>query len=122
MSDSNTTYEPHTGMEWSVTSMDYLLSYDAANTTYSNVVTEIHWALSKTVDGVTATTDGKLGINRPNSQSANTFVQWADITPNTAVQWVQDGYGQEMTWSLEENLDAKLQAMLNPISGNGIPW
>jgi len=119
---SNTTYEPHTGMEWSVTSMDYLISYEVANTTYSNVVTEIYWSLSKTANGVTVDTTGQLGVLRPNSQSGNTFIEWSDIDSNTAVQWVKDGYGEEMVWNLEERLDRDLELLLNPVFGNGLPW
>ena len=101
-------------LNWTVASMDYTVSQDG----HTNVVNTIHWRVSKTVGDYTAGSYGTVGLEAP----GESFVEWASITAETAVGWIQAALGAEQVTNIEASLDAQLTEMSTPTTGTGVPW
>ncbi len=99
--------------EWTVVAMDYAVSQDG-NT---NVVHTIHWQVEKTEGDHTASAYGTVGLEAP----GETFVEWADITAETAVGWAKTALGDSVA-ETEASLDAQIAEMATPTTGAGLPW
>ena len=99
---------------WTVSAMDYTVSQDG----HTNVVNTIHWRVSKTVGDYTADSYGTVGLEAP----GESFVEWAIITAETAVGWIQAALGAEQVTNVEASLDAQLTEMATPTTGTGVPW
>jgi len=94
--------------------MDYNVSQDG----HTNVVTTIHWRVSKTSGDYIAGSYGIVGLEAPGA----TFVAWADITTEAAIGWAQAALGEEYIANIETSLDAQIAEMSNPTVGSGTPW
>ena len=101
-------------MDWTIASLDYNVSQDD----HTNVVSLIHWRVSKTSGERTADSYGTVGLEAP----GETFVEWADITAEIAVGWAQAALGAEQITNIETSLDAQLAEMATPTTGSGTPW
>ena len=100
--------------EWSVVAMDYNVSQDG-NT---NVVHTVHWRVEKTVGEDTKSAYGSVGLEAP----SGTFVEWADITTETAVGWAKAALGDDEVAKAEAAVDAELVEAATPTTGAGLPW
>jgi len=101
-------------MDWTIASLDYNVSQDG----HTNVVHTIHWRVTKTSGEHTAASYGTVGLEAP----GETFVEWTDITAETAVGWAQAALGAEQITNIESHLDAQLAEMATPTMGSGTPW
>ena len=101
-------------MDWTIASLDYNVSHDG----HTNVVNVIHWRVSKTSGEHTAGSYGTVALEAPRE----TFVEWADITAETAVGWAQTALGEEMVAGIEASLDAQIAEQATPTTGSGVPW
>ncbi len=101
-------------MNWTISSMDYNVSQDG----HTNVVTAIHWRVSKTSGEHTAETYGVVGLEAP----GEVFLGWADITYDTALGWAQAAIGAEHITNIENNLDAQIAEQATPTTGSDVPW
>jgi hypothetical protein len=99
--------------EWTVVAMDYAVSQDG-NT---NVVHTIHWRVEKTEGDHTASAYGTVGLETP----GETFVEWSDITSETAVGWAKAALGDSVA-ETEAIVDSQLAEMATPTTGIGVPW
>ena len=99
--------------EWSVVAMDYTVSQDG-NT---NVVHTVHWRVEKTEGDHTGSSYGSVALEAP----GETFVEWADITAETAVGWAKAALSDEVA-SIEASVDAELAEAATPTVGVGVPW
>jgi hypothetical protein len=101
-------------MNWLIASMDYNVSQDG----HTNVITVIHWTVSKTSGEHTASSYGTVALEPP----GETFVEWADITEETAVGWVQTALGAEQITAIEASIDAQIAEQATPTKGSSVPW
>ena len=101
-------------MNWTIPSLDYNVSQDG----HTNVVSLIHWRVSKTSGEHTVDTYGTVGLEAP----GETFVEWADITEEVALSWAQAALGAEQITNLENSLDAQLAELATPTTGSDVPW
>jgi len=101
---------------WKIVQLDCIPSVDGQ----TNVVSNVHWRVSAT--------DGTNTTEIYNSQplifdSKNAFVNYADLTKNQVIGWVQEAMGIDVVTRLQESLDNKLKALANPpIVKPPLPW
>ena len=101
-------------MEWKIESTQYNVSQDG----HSNVITTVHWRVTKTVGEYSAGSYGSTGLEAP----GDTFIAWADVTEATLLAWIQAEIGEEWTASMEASLDAQIAEQATPTTGSGVPW
>lgn len=100
---------------WSVPAMDYNVSQDG----HTNVVTTVHWRCYKTDDnGNTGSAYSTVALGPPGTP----FVEWDDITETMAVDWAKAAMGAEEVAAVEAGIDAQIEALVNPTTGEGVPW
>jgi hypothetical protein len=101
-------------MEWQINTAEYLV----ASGDRSNVITTVHWRVTKTVGEHSAGSYGSAGLEAP----GDTFIAWADVTEANVLAWVQAALGEEMIASMEASLDAQIAEQATPTTGSGVPW
>jgi len=101
-------------MEWKIDTAEYLV----ASGERSNVITSVHWRVTKTVGEHSAGSYGSAGLEAP----GDTFIAWADVTEATLLAWVQAALGEEMITAMEASLDAQIAEQTTPTTGSGVPW
>jgi len=99
---------------WTVSAMDYTVSQDG----HTNVVNTVHWRVSKTDGDHSGSSYGTVGLEAP----SGTFVEWDDITEETAVGWAKAALGDEQVAAVEASIDAQIAEQANPTSGTGVSW
>ena len=99
---------------WTVSAMDYNVSQDG----HTNVVNTVHWRVSKTDGDHSGSSYGTVGLEAP----SGTFVEWDDITEETAVGWAKAALGDEQVAATEAAIDAQIAEQANPTSGTGVSW
>ena len=77
-----------------------------------NIVMEVWFDASKTVDGVTATLSTSFQFMRDGNTS---MIAWADITEAIVKGWITDR-------GIEDMLDDELRRINNPPTAFGLPW
>ena len=99
---------------WTVSAMDYAVSQDG----HTNVVNTVHRRVSKTDGDHSGSSYGTVGLEPP----GESFVEWADITEETAVGWAKAALGDEQVAATEAAIDAQIAEQANPTSGTGVSW
>ena len=99
---------------WTVSAMDYTVSQDG----HTNVVNTVHWRCSKTDGDNSGTSYGTVGLEAP----GESFVEWDDITEETAVGWAKAALGDEQVTAIEAAIDAQIAEQVSPTSGTGVSW
>lgn len=101
-------------MNWTIANLEYALSEGDL----ANVITIVHWRVSKEDGDHTASSYGTESLEAPEGD----FTPWADVTAEMVIGWVQAAMGEERVAELEAALDADLYAKANPTTGAGVPW
>ena len=78
-----------------------------------NILMEVWFDSSKTVDSVTATLSTSFHFMRNENSAA--MIAWADITEDIVKGWITDR-------GLEDMLDDELRRINNPPTAFGLPW
>jgi hypothetical protein len=99
---------------WTVSAMDYAVSQDGL----ANVVTTVHWRVSKEDGDNSGSSYGTVGLEPP----GESFVEWADITEDMAVGWAKAALGDEQVAATEAAIDAQIAEQANPTTGTGVSW
>ena len=99
---------------WTVSAMDYTVSQDG----HTNVVNTVHWRCSKTVGENSGSSYGTVGLEAP----SGSFVEWADVTEDTAVGWAKAALGDDEVAATEAAVDAQIAELATPTSGTGVSW
>ena len=99
---------------WTVSAMDYTVSQDGL----SNVVNTVHWRCSKTDGDNSGSSYGTVGLEAP----SGSFVEWADITEETAVGWAKADLGDDQVAATEAAIDGQIAELATPTSGTGVSW
>jgi hypothetical protein len=86
----------------------------------TNVVSTVHWRLNGT-DG-TNTTE-VYGSQPLNFDAKSVFTNYADLTKDTVVGWVEEAMGIDAVTRLQEALDQQLEMIANPpVVILPLPW
>ena len=99
---------------WTVAAMDYTVSQDGK----TNVVNTVHWRVSKTDGENSGSSYGTVGLEAP----SGSFVEWADITEETAVGWAKADLGDDQVAATEAAIDGQIAELATPTSGTGVSW
>ena len=99
---------------WTVSTMDY----DVSSGGKTNVVTQVHWRCTKTDGDHTGSSYGSVGLGAV----GDSFVEWADITEETAIGWAKDAIGTDEVTAIEAAIDAQITESKTPTTGSGVSW
>jgi hypothetical protein len=101
---------------WKVAALDYAVSQDGL----SNVVTNVHWTVSKEDEnGNSSYSYGTQGLPAPDPSN---FTDWDNLDEFTVLSWVTNEMGEEQVAAIEASIDAQIAEKANPTSGTGVPW
>ena len=102
--------------KWKIERLECIPSVDGQ----TNVVSNAHWRVSAT-DGTHEAT--MYGTQALTFDAKNAFVNYADLTKNTVVGWVQEAMGIDAVTRLQEALDKQLETLANPpVVTPPLPW
>jgi hypothetical protein len=101
---------------WTVSALDYAVLQDGL----SNVVTTVHWRVSKEDEnGNSGSSYGTQGLPAPDPSS---FTDWDNLDEFTVLTWTTNEMGEEQVAAIEASIDAQIAEQANPTSGTGVPW
>jgi len=102
--------------KWKVAALDYAVSQDGL----SNVVTNVHWTVSKEdEDGNSGSSYGTQGLPAPDPSS---FTDWDNLDEFTVLTWATNEMGEEQVTAIQDGIDAQIAEKANPTNGSGVPW
>jgi len=82
-------------------------------------VTTIHYTVSAHDGTYSSSAYGSIGLEAPDPDA---MIPFADLTPETCVQWVKDHFGAEKVAEIEAALQQQLDLQRQPVTGQGLPW
>ena len=101
---------------WKVAALDYAVSQDGL----SNVVTTVHWTVSKEDEnGNSGSSYGTQGLPAPDP---NSFTDWDNLDEFTVLTWATNEMGEEAVTAIQDSVDAQIAEKANPTHGSGVPW
>ena len=101
---------------WKVAALDYAVSQDGL----SNVVTNVHWTVSKEDEnGNSGSSYGTQGLPAPDP---NSFTDWDNLDEFTVLTWATNEMGEERVTAIQDSVDAQIAEKANPTHGCGVPW
>ena len=109
---------------WTISKLDVVPSLNSL----TNVVKNVHWVLTliKEVDSIpyAVTCNGNITLNDP---SANSFVNYNQITFENVVSWVESFLGENQISLLQDGLLITVDSMINQINNPlfvnlRLPW
>lgn len=107
---------------WKVAQVEYLFSQDGM----ADVVTTVHWTLSKEdEEGNAGYSFGSVVLPPPARES---FTPFAELTEEQVLGWIFSTTApmnsDDGTWKEEReaNIDEQIDAKANPTRGSGVPW
>lgn len=100
-------------LTWSVQNMTRVLD--------DGFVINVAWACTASATGVQgAFYGGKSTFAAPDSNAPD-FIPYDQLTEEVVLGWVYDALGDQKV-EIEATLTAKVEAQLNPVTANGLPW
>ena len=101
---------------WKVAALDYAVSQNGL----SNVVTNVHWTVSKEDEnGNSGSSYGTQGLPAPDP---NSFTDWDNLDEFTVLTWATNEMGEEAVTAIQDSVDAQIAEKANPTHGSGVPW
>lgn len=94
------------------------MDYDVSSGGKTNVVTQVHWRCDKADGDHTGSRYGAVGLG----VVGDSFVEWADITEETAIGWAKAALGDEQVTATEAAIDAQIAELATPTTGSGVSW
>ena len=93
---------------WQINQMDRL--------TADGFVVTCHYSVTATDGDYTANTYGTVGYTETEGKQ---YIPYASLTEAEVVQWVKDSLGVD---TVQDALDAQIEAQKNPVTATGVPW
>jgi Cu/Ag efflux pump CusA len=101
---------------WLVDSIDCIPSLENK----TNVVSVIHWRVNGTDGTHNATTYGTQPLTYTTDSS---FTEYAGLTLETVIEWVQTAMGSDQVTTIQTQLDKMIDNLANPIIVSPkLPW
>jgi len=89
--------------------------------TTDGLVITAHWQAVKESDGKQARVYGSIGLPMKDPSDPS-FIPFDELTEDVVLSWVHAALGDEQVAAYEANLDAQLDALINPPVLTGMPW
>ena len=89
-------------------------------TTDTGFVINVAWACQASAEGCGGAFHGGT-TTYENNPSEPGFIPYDQLTQQIVLGWVFDGLGPQKA-VIEATLTAKVEAQLNPVTANGVPW
>ena len=89
--------------------------------TSDGLVITAHWEAVKELDGKRARVYGSVGLPMKDFSDPS-FIPFDELTEDVVLSWVHAVLGAEQVAEYEANLDAQLDALINPPILTGMPW
>lgn len=103
---------------WTISQTDYVLSEDGL----TNVINNLHWRLDAAESsGGKDYSAGSYGTQSVVADPDN-FIDYSAVTEANCIAWVQAAMGEEAVTALENSLQATIDLLINPTTGEGVPW
>lgn len=94
----------------------------ATQSSYLDVVYNIHWRLNATTGSYSAECYGVQSVT-PYNPDSGSFIPFNELTKDTVVGWLTGSMGEEKLNSLMANLDANIEGQIKPVTLIlGVPW
>lgn len=104
---------------WSVVTLDYTKTIGSL----SDVVTNIHWAATKSETIGSDTYTGRIyGSVMLADADSSSFIAYADIKESDAVAWAKAALGADEVTSIETSVTNQLTEAKTPTVNSGVPW
>jgi hypothetical protein len=101
---------------WKVAALDYAVSQDGL----SNVVTTVHWTVSK--EDESGNSGYSYGTQSLPAPDPNSFTDWDNLDEFTVLTWATNEMGEEAVTAIQDSVDAQIAEKANPTHGCGVPW
>ena len=103
---------------WTISQTDFVLSQDGL----SNVINNLHYRLDAIESsGGKDYTAGSYGTQSVVADPDN-FIDYSAVTQANCIAWVKAAMGEEAVTALENSLQATIDLLINPTTGEGVPW
>jgi hypothetical protein len=89
--------------------------------TSDGLVITAHWEAVKESNGKRARVYGSIGLPMKDPSDLS-FIPFDELTEEVVLSWVHAALGAEQVAAYEANLDAQLDALINPPILSGTPW
>ena len=99
---------------WEVPNLEFTL----VDGDKQNVVTIIHWTVTKTLDSHSFSSHGNVSISAP----SGSFVEYENITEALAIEWAKNALGTDKVSEIEAAVNAAVTELANPTKSSGVPW
>ena len=100
---------------WTISNMDR----DITQNGKSDVVTTIHWRASETDnDGNSGSSYGSVSV----TLGSQSFIAYADIKHDKALEWCKDALGSDEVTAIEANIASQIAEMKTPTTASGVPF
>ena len=96
---------------WTINTLDRSLP--------DGTVTCIHWTVSLTEDGYSASAYGTLGLPPADPDD---FIPYDVLFPDLVFQWIKAVIGEEQVAAYEASLARQIEEQKNPTHATGLPW
>ena len=104
---------------WTISQTDYVLSEDGL----TNVINNLHWRLDAAESsGGKDYTAGSYGSQSLEAPDPSSFTAYDSVTEADCIAWVKAAMGEEAVTSLQNSLEASIDLLINPTTGEGVPW
>ena len=103
---------------WTSSQTDFVLSQDGL----TNVINNLHWRCDAIESsGGKDYTAGAYGTQSVTADPDN-FIDYSKVTEANCIAWVKAAMGEEAVTALENSLQARIDLLINPTTGEGTPW
>lgn len=85
------------------------------------LVITVHWDAIKAGGGHMARVYGTLTLPEKDPSDPS-FIPFDSLTEEVVLGWLQEAMGDETVAKLEAELEARLNELINPVVGTGLPW
>jgi hypothetical protein len=101
--------------EWSIANLDRQVSVDGK----TDVVTTVHWSCTDKDGEHTGRTYGAVRLD---TSDLSSFIAFADVTADKAVEWLKAALGEEEIKSNEDIVASQIKNSKTPKTKTGVPW
>ena len=100
---------------WTVTDIKRVVSLNSKE----DVISSLHCTCTDNDGDHAGSAYGSVGLD---TSDLSSFIEFADVTADKAVEWLKDALGEEEVKSTEESVASQIEYSKNPKSKTGVPW
>ncbi len=100
---------------WAVTDMKRVVSLNSKE----DVISSLHWICMDNDGDHAGSAYGSVGLD---TSDLSSFIAFADVTADKAVEWLKAALGEEEVKNTEESVAFQIEYSKKPKSKTGVPW